>query len=213
MCPPPLRRGWCWVFPLDVDQLAREAYGDLPASAGESLDALHELGAALGAPTPLRPPKWSPWVGTGTAASSTIGATEGSQVLNGVRAQALTSTPASSAACADAKSVNASAQLARSFGVNVTTTVAPGGDPAEQEAHGLRVQRQKHADPVAYDDPDRYAAPVDEHVGRRGHPAGDGAAGQVDPHETVLIGQQMLGVSRGLSWPAVRPCRGCPGQF
>ena len=122
-------------FAMDVGRLVREAYGDRPASVGEPLDALYELGAALRAPTPPRPPKWSPSVGTCTAASSTIGATEGSRVPNGVRAQASTSsTPASSAACADAALVNATAQPARSSGVAVTTNGGPGGDPAEQDA-------------------------------------------------------------------------------
>ena len=36
---------------MAVGQLVREAYGDLPASVGEPLDALCELGAALRAPT------------------------------------------------------------------------------------------------------------------------------------------------------------------
>jgi hypothetical protein len=40
---------------MAVGQMVREAYGELPASAGEPLDALGELGAALRASTKAQP--------------------------------------------------------------------------------------------------------------------------------------------------------------
>ena len=89
--------------------------------------------------------------------------------------------------------MNTTAQSSRSSGVNVTTTVAPAATPPSRKHTVCECSDSRYADPVGYGDPAGYVDPVgyadpvgyvdavDEHVCGRGHPVGDGAAGQVDP--------------------------------